>query len=200
VVGEWRAQYSDYARDPKAGTITVISDTLHLVDPDGNRTSLAGCPAYTPEEARLICTQALWGEPYLFEGEESLVFWENGTYQQMFISDTFSYTGPINRWKLVESATGDPELLLYGGKHFPEGLVQAFSDNNIGLRPQHSDERRLHELDPYSSIVITYPEDGFTVLYPRICKGELSLTQMVFELYGADDFTVKNPVFKQHKN
>ncbi len=196
LVGEWRAVYSQQGvSDPVAGTVEVISDTLHLVDPDGKLTSLAAvCFARSPEGAWFTCRSALRGNTYFLNGEETLRFWENGTYQQVFVSETYSYTSPLYQWELVTNAYDSPKLKLYDGKYFPAGITQAFNENGIILRPQHSD-RNLAPRPSRSELIITYPIDGFTVLYPRICSGELSLTQMMHQSYDADDFTVKNPVF-----
>ncbi len=196
IVGEWRAVYDNQTvSDPVAGELTVISDTLHLVEPDGNLIPLEDrrCSATFPEAAWFNCSD-LRGDYYALNGEETLKFWENGTYQQIFVSETFTYTSPINQWELITTAGDSPKLKLHDGIYFPAGIVQAFSENDVSLGPQHSDS----DLVPRTSrpsLLIVYPKDGFTFLSPRICSGELSLTQMIHQRYDADDWTVKNPVF-----
>lgn len=196
IVGQWRALYNEQSvSDPVAGKVTVISDTLHLVEPDGSITSLEGCPAHFPESAWFNCSD-LREERYFLNGEETLKFWKNGTYQQIFVSGTYTYTSPINQWELITTAGDSPKIKLYDGIYFPAGIAQAFNKNDIFLNPQHSDSN-LVPRSSRPSLLITYPKDGFIYLSPRICSGELSLTQMIHQRYDADDWTVKNPVFTQ---
>jgi hypothetical protein len=198
IVGEWWTVYNrQTVSDPVTGELTVIGDTLHLVKPDGNIMPLEerGCSADFPEAAWFNCSD-LRGENYFLSGVETLKFWENGTYQQIFVSETFTYTSPINQWELVTTAGDSPKLKLHDGIYFPAGIVQAFSENNVSLRPQHSDGN-LVPVSTRPSLLIVYPKDGFTFLSPRICSGELSLTQMIHQRYDADDWTVKNPVFSR---
>lgn len=207
LLGDWKAAYDEhYVSDPVEGTLVISGTVTYLVAPDATPMSLESCkgPAGVvwPDVAWERCP-ILRGESYLMRGEETLMLNENGTYQHSFVSGTYSYTSPINRWELVEDTPDGPKLRMEGMKYFAEGVAQANSMVNIRLRPQMADQMRVQEflmaskeVEPFK-VVVTYPDDGFIYLYPRLCNGELSLVQMGLHVYDPDDLVVVNPVFRR---
>ena len=42
-----------------------------------------------------------------------------------------------------------------------------------------------------------YPDSGYVYVYPRLCRGELSLVQMGFQVGDPDNLVVRSPVFQR---
>jgi len=136
------------------------------------------------------------------EGQETVTLNKDGTYQQSFVSGTYSYTSPLHHWEFIADAPDGPKLRMHSMKYFSEGIQQANSLAHITLSPQRADLDRLqkylqaHPPSETTDVVagVAYPEDRFIYLYPRFCEGKLSLVQMGFRV-GSDDWYPNNPVF-----
>ena len=206
LFGTWQLTYpSDYwVSDPAEGSLVVSGTTTYLVAPAASPMSLAQCEKVGPvrrEDAWRWCP-VLRGPAYRMEGQETVTLNRDGTYQQTFVSSTYSYTSPLNHWGFIGDTPDGPKLRMHGMKYFSEGIRQANSFVHITLSPQRVDLDRLqkylqaHPPSETTDIVagVAYPEDGFIYLYPRFCEGKLSLVQMGFRV-GSDDWYPNNPVF-----
>jgi hypothetical protein len=139
------------------------------------------------------------------EGQETVTLNKDGTYQQSFVSSTYSYTSPLNRWEFISATPDGPKLRMDNMKYFAEGVPQANSSVFIVLHPQVVDSLRVQKYrysHPRSEtknlvVAVAYPDYGFIYLYPRLCDGKLSLAQMVFRPSDADNQVVTNPVFRR---
>lgn len=208
LVGTWRLTYpSDHwVSDPVEGSLVMSGTTTYLVAPGATPMSLAQCERVGP-----IWPDVAWercpllrGLAYRMEGQETVTLNSDGTYQQTFASDTYSYISPLNRWEFITDTPDGPKLRMRGMKYFSEGIRQANSSVHITLSPQRADLDRLqkhlqsHPTSETAGIVagVAYPEDGFIYLYPRICEGRLALVQMGFRV-GSDDWSPNNPVFRR---
>lgn len=216
LLGTWHLAYpSDHwVSDPIEGSLVVTGMTPYLVAPDAPPMALTGCEWLVGLEGRLLGPEQAWercpllrGPSYQMEGQEMLTLYEDGTYQQTFVSGAFAYNSPLNRWQFIGDSPDGPKLRMENMKYFAEGVSQANSSVRIVLHPQVVDSLRAQrERESQSGsemtnlpLVIAYPDDGFIYLYPRLCEGELSLAQMVFRPSDADNQIVANPVFTRRR-
>jgi len=205
VIGMWHLTYSKhYVSDPIEGSLVISGTTTYLIAPKATPMSLEECEKggrVSPKTAWELCP-LLRGPRYPMEGEERIILFEDGTYQQFFISGTYSYTSPLNRWEMITDTPDSPKLQMQGMKYLAEGVAQANSAISIFLNPQVVDALRIQKFnattDPQHRVRpwITYPDNGFVYLYLRLCDGRLSLVQMVFGPQDPDSMGVRNPVFK----
>ena len=206
VLGGWHLTYSEhYVSDPIEGSLVVSGTTTYLIAPGAIPMSLEGCEKHGRGDPRTAWERCplLRGPDYVQEGEERITLFKDGTYQQRFASGTYSYTSPINRWELITETPDSPKLRMKGMKYFAEGIAQANSAISVQFSPQMSDQLRVQAYKKTTSSQqdlgtwVTYPDDGFVYLYPRLCDGQLSLVQMTFGPHDPDNVTVRNPVFKR---
>ncbi|MFZ5919071.1 MAG: hypothetical protein ACOYZ7_19225 [Chloroflexota bacterium] len=120
------------------------------------------------------------------------------------MSETYSYTSPLYQWELITDAPDGPKLRMEGMKYFAEGIAQANSTIQMILKPQTVDLLRIQEYqestEPRPEGIgsgVLYPDFGYIYLYPRVCKGELSLVQMGWRVGDPDNLTISNPVFQR---
>ena len=130
-------------------------------------------------------------------GVETLNIHADGTYTQHFQSAGYNYTGPANQWSLVLDEGDGAKLQMEGLRYYANGLD--YVNRPLNLRLQMADKLDYKEsvplADQKAKIVVNYPEDEFVYLYPRTCRGEFVLLQMVSGGGDPDDLTVHNPVF-----
>ena len=206
VIGVWHLTYAQhYVSNPIEGSLVVSGTTTYLIAPNATPMSLEEC-----EKGGRVSLKTAWEQcpllrspRYPMEGEERIILFEDGTYQQFFVSGAYSYTSPLNRWELITDTPDGPKLQMQWMKYFAEGIAQANSYINILIGPQMSDQLRVQKYkeatQSYQDLKtwVTYPGDGFVYLYPRLCDGKLSLVQMAFKAHDPDNMTVRNPVFKR---
>ena len=214
VLGEWSLTYpSDYwVSDPIEGSLVVTGTMPYLIAPGATPMPLEDCWEIVGLDGKLQWQNDAWkscstlrGPSYRMEGDETVTLYANGTYQQNFVSSTYSYTSPLNRWEFIANVPDGPKLRMYGMKYFSEGIRQANSFVHITLSPQRADLDRLQKyrqsLPPGETTAIVagvaYPEDGFIYLYPRNCERRLCLVQMGWRV-GSDDWHPNNPVFSRN--
>ena len=130
-------------------------------------------------------------------GVETLNIHADGTYTQHFQAAGYNYTGPANQWSLVLDEGDGAKLQMEGLRYYANGLD--YVNRPLNLRLQMADKLDYKESVPLADqkamIVVNYPEDEFVYLYPRTCRGEFVLLQMVSGGGDPDDLTVHNPVF-----
>lgn len=209
LYGEWQLTYptNHWVSDPVEGSLVVTGTVTYLVAPEATPMSLAECSwvEFRPDLAWEGCG-LLRREAYPMEGQESITLYDDGTYQQVFVSGAFSYTSPTNKWELILDSPDGPKLQMYDMKYFAEGVAQANSYVPITLHPQVVDRLRVQDYRETQGwdegliwdVQVVYPERGYIFLYSRRCAGELSLVQMVFRPSDPDNLVIENPVF-QHK-
>jgi hypothetical protein len=128
---------------------------------------------------------------------ETLNIHADGTYTQHFQSAGYNYNGPANQWSLVLDEGDGAKLQMEGLRYYANGLDYVNGPLNLSL--QLPDWEAYVDSMPFiadrkAKIVVNYPEDGFVYLYPRTCRGEFVLLQMVSGGGDPDDLTVHNPV------
>ena len=217
LIGEWRISYSAepyVVSDPIEGSLVATRTVPYLVVPNSTPMPLSECALLligyngnieNQDVAWERCSK-LRGEDYLMEGKERVVLYEDGTYQQIFSSDAYSYTSPLQSWDLITDTPDGPKLRMNGMKYFAEGIAQANSSIQMILKPQTVDLLRIQEYvestkprpDGLGGGVI-YPDFGFIYLYPRMCKDELSLVQMGWRVGDPDNLVTSNPVFRKRQ-
>lgn len=131
-------------------------------------------------------------------GVETLNIHADGTYSQHFQSSEYNYTSTANQWLLILNEGDGVKLQMGGLRYFANGLD--YVDGPLLLRLQMPDSLAYQESltrigDRKAKIVVNYPKDGFVYLYPRSCRSEFVLLQMVSGGGDPDDLTVHNPVF-----
>ena len=216
LLGTWRLSYpSDHwVSNPIAGSLVVTGTTPYLVASGATPMPLKGCEWLVGLGGRLLGSDRAWercpllrGQTYQMEGTETITLNGDGTYLQTFVSSGYTYASPLNHWEFISDSLDGPKLRMDNMKYFAEGVSQANSSVRIVLNPQVVDSLRAQrgrESHTKSGaeklpVIVAYPDDGFIFLYPRLCKGELSLAQMVFRSSDADNQVVTNPVFsRQH--
>jgi len=215
LIGAWQISYSVepyVVSDPIAGSLVVTGTTPYLVASNSTPMPLDKCEKLVGFGGQIDeitawqwCVQ-LRGEDYLMEGEEMVVLYENGTFQQMFFSDAYSYTSPLLTWELISNTPDGPKLRMNGMKYFAEGNAQANSSIQMILKPQTIDLLRIQEyvesIEPSPEGLgggVLYPDFGYIYLYPRMCEDELSLVQMGWRVGDPDNLVTSNPVFQKHR-
>ncbi len=133
-------------------------------------------------------------------GVETLNIHADGTYSQHFQSPEYNYTSTVNQWSLVLDEGDGAKLQMEGLRYFANGLD--YVDGPLLLRLQMPDSLAYDESIPLiadrkAKTFVNYPEDGFVHLYPRSCRGEFVLLQMVSGGGDPDDLTVHNPVYSE---
>lgn len=205
ILGEWTLDYGRtypqyYVSDPLSGTVIYRNSEPYLLRTDGSVQPLdLYCRNKRPEEIWAKCPD-LRGQPYPMRGQERITFFKDGTYQQRFASDDYSYVSQVERWELIESSSDGPKLRMHGMKYFAAGVAQAESPHGVELTVQLQDALRIREREDLTEDVnaaVIYPDDGFVYLYPRVCLGKLSLVQMAFGQLSTSDFPPTNPVFRR---
>jgi len=215
VVGEWQLTYGPdyYVSDPIEGTLVVTGTTVYLIRPDSERLPLTDCGWLLGFYGEISRHDVAWercpqlrNEDHVMDGRETLILREDGTFQQTFHSNEYSYEGPIQKWEYIseESAPDGPKMRMHGMKYFAEGVIQANSTVSITLKAQVVDLLRIQDYvesnHPHSGEVsggVVYPDWGHVYLYPRLCQGELSLLQMGFRVGDPDNLVVRSPVFQR---
>lgn len=209
LLGTWRLTYpsNHWVSDPVEGSLVVSGTTTFLVAPAATPMSLALCEKIVPirpdvawERCSLLRERA-----YQMEGQETVTLNQDGTYQQTFVSSTYSYTSPLYQWEFIGDTPDGPKLRMNNMKYFAEGVPQGNSSVFIVLQPQVVDSLRVqkyrqsHPRSETDNLIVSvaYPDYGFIYLYPRLCDGKLSLAQMVFRPSDADNQVVTNPVFRR---
>lgn len=208
LLGTWRLTYpsDQWVSDPIEGSLVVSGTTTYLIAPEATPMSLTQCERVGPVWPDVAWEECplLRGSAYRMEGQETVTLNSDGTYQQTFVSSTYSYTSPLQHWEFITDAPDGPKLRMHGMKYFSEGIRQANSSVHITLSPQRADRDRWdkffksHSRSETAGLVVgvAYPEAGFIYLYPRKCERELSLVQMGFRV-GSDDWRPNNPVFRR---
>ena len=165
-------------------------------------------PCERPDDVELSQVIGVWQANYReflnpdspssrISGVETLTIHADGTYSQLFESAEHNYTGPANQWSLVLDEGDGAKLKMEGLRYYANGLD--YVNRPLNLRLQMADKLDYKEsvplADQKAKIVVNYPEDEFVYLYPRTCRGEFVLLQMVSGGGDPDDLTVHNPVF-----
>jgi len=206
VYGEWVVTYRDhYVSDPLKGSI-VISDTIpYLVAPEATPMALDACPFHEPWAFWERC-YLLFGESHPMEGVEVLLINSDGTYRQFYMSSDYFYASPVNRWEFIPATPDGPKLRMEGMKYFAEGIARANGASQMRLSPQTVDLLRIQDhkkstdsRDEAFTTGVIYPDYGYVFLYPRLCKGELSLVPMGWRVSDPDGLAIDSPVFQKEK-
>ena len=169
----------------------------------------AGCAAIDSQyafcnEPQNLSTSDIVGEwtasySDVFVGKETLTFFPDGTYQQYFELDEYTYSGPRSTWSINRDHMDSPKLVMNRMKYFAEGLATANDTLWVELGPQSWDRFRIQESGETFSYSggVSYPGDGFVYLYPRRCGWRLVLQQMVWGSQDPDNQFIRNPVFRR---
>jgi hypothetical protein len=221
LVGAWQISYSAvrrYASDPIEGSLVVTGTMPYLVAPGATPMPLSRCEWLVGFSGQLADEDVAWQqcaqlrrEGHLMSGEQTIVLHEDGTYQQVFASDTYSYTSPLYQWELITDTPDGPKLRMEGMKYFAEGIAQANSSTHMVLLPQTIDLQRIQEYvestEPRPDGAgddVLYPDSGHIYLYPRECymypevrRTEFTLVQMRWRLGDPDVLGPSNPVFRR---
>lgn len=206
VAGEWQAVYQDRAVTyPITGTL-VISDTMpYLLAPDATPMPLTECAILPLDEPWTIwewCSALYRDDGAIMNGTEILLINQNGTYRQFYISNNYVYVSPLNRWRFVDGQLDSPKLRMEGMKYFVEGIDRATGTSQMLLKPQVADLLRVQNVrdkigqtQTAGGSGVIYPDFGYLYLYPRICKGKLSLVPMGWRVGDPDNMGISIPVF-----
>jgi hypothetical protein len=203
LVGTWEAQYQSLpVRDPLPGNLVITGSTTYLVAPGATPMPITECGKSRPIESRLQCPELLSSE-YRLNGLELVVLRADGTYTQSFSSGQYRYEGEPAPWQFLPSNPEGPRLVLSRMRYFPAGVAWAGGTMPFALGPQVIDglhAQATWEAAPVLrtlSIAVRYPADGVVYLYPRLCKGQLSLTHMTYDMGDPDNTDTVNPTFKR---
>jgi hypothetical protein len=143
-----------------------------------------------------------FGHETTINGQEEIVINKDGTYSQIFASDAYNYVSAgVKKWELITNTPDSPKIKLYGLKYFAYGIENANNASQLVLDPQTTDSQKNQDAREKGVNIlnasITYPDDGYIYLYPRLCSGQTSLLQMVVRPRDPDNSTILNPVFTQ---
>lgn len=141
-----------------------------------------------------------FGHETIINGREEIVLNKDGTYAQVFVSDEYNYVSTgVKQWELITNTPDSPKIKLYGMKYFAYGIESANNASQLVLDPQTTDSQKNQDAREKGVNIlntsITYPDDGYIYLYPRLCSDQISLLQMVVRPRDPDNLTILNPVF-----
>ncbi len=137
---------------------------------------------------------------YPLNGQEFLRFLADGTYEHEFELGDYAYKSLSQKWTIDNQALDGPKLKLENYIYFAAGVSLALSSNTIVLEPQLPEQFKIQEYEGGTwgnglNGLVTYPIDGHVSLYPRYCRGQFVLQQMVLGIQDPDDMSIRNPVF-----